>query len=72
MLQTEVYLDGEKLKRTRVLKGMTQRGLAKRAGVAASTITLLEGRKRNERFHPPTLAKLAEALEVETSELVGD
>jgi transcriptional regulator with XRE-family HTH domain len=70
MLAT-VYLDGKKLKRLRTLKGMTQRTLSRESGVSTSTIWLLESHEKNERFHPPTLTKLATALEVEPTELVS-
>ena len=70
MLAT-VYLDGKKLKRIRTLKGKTQRALSRESGVSTSTIWLLETREKNERFHPPTLTKLARALEVEPTELVS-
>ena len=72
MLQTNVYLDGKRLKHLRVTKGITVRALASSAGVSTSTITLLERNERNERFHAPTLAKLARALEVEPTELLGE
>src|SRR5215217_8908943 len=68
---TTVYLDGKKLKRIRTLKGMTQRALSQESSVSTSTIWLLETREKNERFHPPTLTKLAEALGVEPTELVS-
>jgi DNA-binding Xre family transcriptional regulator len=70
MLAT-VYLDGKKLKRIRTLNGKTQRALSSDSGVSTSTIWLLETREKNERFHPPTLIKLARALEVEPTELVS-
>jgi len=70
MLAT-VYLDGKKLKRIRTLKGKTQRTLSRESGVSTSTIWLLETRETNERFHPPTLTKLARALGVEPTELVS-
>jgi DNA-binding Xre family transcriptional regulator len=70
MLAT-VYLDGKKLKRIRTLEGKTQRALSNEAGVSTSTIWLLETREKNERFHPPTLTKLARALGVEPTELVS-
>jgi transcriptional regulator with XRE-family HTH domain len=70
MLAT-VYLDGKKLKRIRILKGKTQRALSNESGVSTSTIWLLESREKNEKFHPPTLTKLAQALEVEPTELVS-
>ena len=70
MLAT-VYLDGKKLKRIRTLQGKTQRALSKESGVSTSTIWLLETREKNERFHPPTLTKLARGLGVEPTELVS-
>ena len=66
-----VYLDGKKLKRIRTLQGKTQRALAQESGVSTSTIWLLETREKNEKFHPPTLTKLARALGVEPTELVS-
>ncbi len=69
---TTVYLDGAKLKRIRTLKGKTQRALSKESGVSTSTIWLLESREKNANFHPPTLVKLAEALGVEATELIGE
>jgi transcriptional regulator with XRE-family HTH domain len=71
MLET-MYLDGKKLKRLRTLKGKTQRALSKESGVSTSTLWLLESRGKNERFHPPTLTKLAKALETDPTELVGE
>ncbi len=49
----------------------TQRALSTESGVSTSTIWLLETREKNERFHPPTLTKLARTLEVEPTELVS-
>ena len=66
-----VYLDGKKLKRIRTLQGKTQRALSQESGVSTSTIWLLETREKNERFHPPTLTKLARGLGVEPTELVS-
>ena len=70
MLAT-VYLDGKKLKRIRTLQGKTQRALSQESGVSTSTIWLLETKEKNEKFHPPTLTKLAGALDVEPTELVS-
>jgi transcriptional regulator with XRE-family HTH domain len=71
MLQT-VYLDGERLKYLRVIKNETHRSLAEKSGVSTGTIWALEKRIRNERFHPNTLNKLAQALGVEPTELIGE
>jgi transcriptional regulator with XRE-family HTH domain len=67
-----VYLDGEKLKRTRILAGFSQRQLASRAGVSSGTVATLENRGRNDGFHPQTLTKLAEALGVNPTEIIGE
>lgn len=72
MIGPMVYLDGNKLKRTRVRQGLTQRELTRRSGVAQSTIVALEKRGRNESFHPSTLKKLADALGVTTDDLLED
>ena len=72
MISKDVYLDGAKLKRHRVIKGFSQRGLAAESGIASSTINLLEKRGRSDGFHPQTLIKLAEALKVEPTDLLGD
>jgi transcriptional regulator with XRE-family HTH domain len=71
MMTSHVYLDGDKLKFLRVIKNHTHRSLAERSGVSTSTIWHLESNIRNERFHPSTLHKLAEALGVEPTELLG-
>ncbi len=72
MLQTDVYLDGTKLKLHRVSQGLTIRALAQESGVAVSTITRLERTERHERFHGPTLYKLARGLNVEPTDLLGE
>jgi transcriptional regulator with XRE-family HTH domain len=72
MLQTSVYLDGKKLKYLRVIKNETHRSLATKAGVSTGTIWSLENRVTNTQFHPSTLNKLARALEVEPTELLGE
>ena len=72
MLTVGVYLDGKKLRRARVLANLTHRTLAAKSGVSTGTIWALESRERNPRFHPSTLHKLATALNVAPSELLGD
>jgi transcriptional regulator with XRE-family HTH domain len=72
MMEAVVYLDGEKLRRLRLERGLNQRELAGRAGMSQSTIVLLEGRKKNERFHPSTVRKLSQGLGVEPAELLED
>ena len=57
------------LKKARTRKGLTVQELKDRTGIAASTIVGLENLNRGAQGR--TLRKLAEALEVETEELVG-
>ena len=72
MMKLLTYLDGNKLKRLRVGRGLTQRELASRADMSPSTIVLLEKRGKNGSFHPSTVRKLAGALGVEPDDLLGD
>ena len=72
MITPTVYIDGVRLKRLRVIKGFSQRALGAAADVSPSTINLLEHRGRTEGFHPQTLVKLADALGVEPTDLLGE
>ncbi len=72
MMIAVTYLDGNKLKRLRVSKGLTQRDLAERAEMSPSTILLLEKKERNESFHPSTVRKLSGALGVEPADLLAE
>lgn len=58
------------IKRLRQAKGLSQRALAARVGVTAAYITMLE---RGKKINPslPTLRKLAKALGVPMTELLG-
>lgn len=71
-MMTTVYLDGNKIHRMRVLQGLTLRDLAEKSGISANTINSIERRGKSPRFHPPTLKALADALGVETVELIGE
>jgi transcriptional regulator with XRE-family HTH domain len=63
-------VDGEKLRTLRERRFLSHRDLAKRAGVSPTTILNLEaGRVEAQRS---TVRKLAEALEVDPTELVED
>jgi ribosome-binding protein aMBF1 (putative translation factor) len=66
-----VATTGDKLRRERRGEGLTQAELAERSGVAQSTIAQIEGGARPNP-HPRTLKKLAEALGVQTRELLED
>jgi transcriptional regulator with XRE-family HTH domain len=72
MMEGVVYLDGERLRRLRLERGLSQRELADKAGMSQSTIVLLERRGRSERFHPSTVRKLSGALGVDAAELLKD
>lgn len=72
MMEGVVYLDGEKLRRLRLERGLSQRELADKAGMSQSTIVLLERRGRSDRFHPSTVRKLSGALGIDAAELLKD
>jgi len=72
MMELMTYLDGSKLKRLRVGRGLSQRDLAKKAQMSPSTIVLLEKKTHNEGFHPSTVRKLSEALGVNPDHLLED
>ena len=58
------------IKALRQAKGLSQQALAARVGVTAAYITMLErGKKTNPSL--PTLRKLAKALGVPVTELLG-
>ena len=59
------------LEHIRRLRGLSQRELAEKAGVSPATVYELEVGKRPTP-RPSTLRKLAEALEVEISDLLGE
>jgi transcriptional regulator with XRE-family HTH domain len=58
------------IKALRQAKGLSQRALAARVGVTAAYITMLEGGKKTNPSLP-TLRKLAKALSVPVTELLG-
>jgi transcriptional regulator with XRE-family HTH domain len=68
-MQAVVYI-GDRLKNLRVRRALTQQELADRAGIGKNTVSRIE---RNEgELHMSTLRKLAKALDVDPSELVGE
>jgi transcriptional regulator with XRE-family HTH domain len=68
-MQNVVYI-GDRLKDVRVRRALTQAELAENAGVNVATIARLE---RNETEpHMSTLRKLAKALDVDPTKLVGE
>ena len=64
-----VYI-GEKLKATRTRRLLTQDELAERAGVSQSTIANIERDNAEPQFR--TIRKLAKALDIEPTELLGE
>jgi transcriptional regulator with XRE-family HTH domain len=63
-------IDGERLRRIRKERLLTQVELSKMTGVAQDSISSLETGKREA--HPGTIRKLAEALGVEPKELIKE
>ena len=63
-----VYI-GNRLRKLRDARFLSQRELAKDAGLSPTTIYKLENNQVEP--HPRTIRKLAEALQVEPSELVN-
>jgi transcriptional regulator with XRE-family HTH domain len=64
-----VVLIGEELKRWRMRRAMTQIQLAERCGLSPATIVRIERNQREPQ--PSTLRKLADALDIDPSELTG-
>ncbi len=67
MPATMVHI-GQRLKRQRTLRALTQAELADRAGVTTATVARIERDEIEPRM--TTLRKLAQALEVDPAELV--
>jgi transcriptional regulator with XRE-family HTH domain len=68
-METVVYI-GDTLKRLRTRNALTQDQLARKAGVALATVARIE---RNEvEPHLTNVKKLADALGVHPSALIGD
>ena len=68
MLQTVVHI-GDRLRKLRDEKFLSQRELARAAGISPTTVFKLEANQAEP--HPRTIRKLAEALGVEPSKLVN-
>jgi transcriptional regulator with XRE-family HTH domain len=64
-----VYI-GEKLREVRTRRLLTQDELADKAGVSQSTIANIERDNAEPQFR--TIRKLAKALEIDPTELLGD
>jgi transcriptional regulator with XRE-family HTH domain len=68
-MQAVVYI-GDTLKTLRVRRALTQQELADRAGVSSNALNRIELNKAEP--HMSTLRKLAKALDVDPTELVGE
>jgi transcriptional regulator with XRE-family HTH domain len=64
-----VYI-GERLKKARTRKLLTQEELAEKAGLSPSTIVNIE--RDQAEPHISTMRKLAKALDVDPTELIGE
>ena len=64
-----VVLIGEEVKRWRMRRAMTQIQLAERCGLSPATIVRIERNQREPQ--PSTIRKLADALDIDPSELTG-
>jgi transcriptional regulator with XRE-family HTH domain len=67
-MQAVVYI-GDRLKTLRIRRALTQQELADRAGVSSNALNRIELNKAEP--HMSTLRKLAKALDVDPTELVG-
>ena len=68
-MKAVVYI-GDKLKNLRIRRALTQRELAERAGISTNALNRLELDKAEP--HMSTLRKIAKALDVEPTELLGE
>jgi transcriptional regulator with XRE-family HTH domain len=64
-------ISGDRLRKVRDKRLLSQRELAERAGLSPTTILKLESGRVDEP-HPRTIRKLADALEVDPDELVRE
>ena len=64
-----VYI-GQQLKNARTRRLLTQEELAEKAEVSAATVVNIERNNQEPQFR--TIRKLAKALDVDPTELVGD
>jgi transcriptional regulator with XRE-family HTH domain len=69
MLDVMPSISGEKLRRVRDERLLSQRELAEKAGLSPTTILKLEADRVAEP-HPRTIRKLSRALEVDPREIV--
>ena len=68
-MQAVVYI-GDRLKTLRIRRALTQQELAERAGISSNALNRIELNKAEP--HMSTLRKLAKALDVDPTDLLGD
>jgi transcriptional regulator with XRE-family HTH domain len=68
-MQVVVYI-GDRLKNLRIRRALTQQELADRAGISTNALNRIELNKAEP--HMSTLRKLAQALDVDPTELIGE
>jgi transcriptional regulator with XRE-family HTH domain len=68
-MRAVVYI-GEKLKEARTRRLLTQEELAEKAGISAATVVNIE--RNNQEPHFRTIRKLARALDVDPTTLLGE
>jgi transcriptional regulator with XRE-family HTH domain len=65
-----VVYTGNKLKEVRTRRLLTQEELAEKAGISAATVVNVE--RNNQEPHFRTIRKLAKALDIDPTELLGE
>ena len=68
-MQAVVYI-GDRLKNLHIRRALTQQELAERASISTNALNRIELNKAEP--HMSTLRKLAKALDVDPTELLGD
>jgi transcriptional regulator with XRE-family HTH domain len=68
-MQAVVYI-GDRLRNLRIRRALTQQELAERAGISSNALNRIELNKAEP--HMSTLRKLAKALDVDPTELIGE
>ena len=68
-MEAVVYI-GDRLKILRIRRALTQQELAEKAGISKTALNRIELSKAEP--HMSTLRKLANALDVDPTELLGD
>ena len=69
ILDVMPHISGDRLRKVRDKRLLSQRELAERAGLSPTTILKLESGRVDEP-HPRTIRKLTDALEVDPDELL--